>query len=202
MHFRCSLLCLTIGFASWSAGATTIIPTSQDRFVYVANDRISAPDFAVFDAHIGNVATQYSFIESFLIHGEGEAIVGGQVRSTGTYCGVTFTLDGEVEYRFQGFIRGTAAMASAFSTARLSGPDGVIHEFLAGPQPGPWDVDFDVSGSLLPGHYTLVLSTTAFNGDPSGSSAFGSYNGNFSIVPEPQAAIALIAGFCLLRSRR
>lgn len=201
MHFRRSCFLLAVGFTCSSVAATTIVPISQDRSIAAGNESIAAPDFGVFDANLGS-AWQFSYLEPLLIHGEGGATVSDAVRGAGSHCAVTFALDAQVEYRFQGDIHGSASTAAAFSTARLSGPDGIVREFLAGPGGQPWDRVFDVSGVLTAGQYTLMLDTSAFNGDPVGGFATGGYNGSFSIVPEPASTIVWIAGLCLLRTRR
>lgn len=195
---------LLIGCVVASAAGATIVPIAQDRHIYVQSrngtERIDAVDFGLFHSFLPGSARQYSLIEPTLIHGDGGSSMGEppEWQSGASTCSVTLMLDEESEYRFAGEVRGHYGLAHTFSTARLGGPGGVIHEFLAA-QGGPDQIDFDVSGVLSAGEYTIFLSTLALNGLH--SSAVGEYDANLWI-PEPSSAAMVFMSACWLCRRR
>ena len=220
MRFALMLLACSACLASSAATEAALIqPVAQERTVSANagspdgsdSDADSASDFGPFDANVSAevsgssgdytaTASQLSVILDDQVIGEGAATG----RSVGTFPGgdghsqfsLTFDLFQPVDYQLEFFLRAFSSVgdrSEAFGFLELSGgsDDETILRFdVNGEDPqlaaGP------VAGTLAAGRYQLAAGTDVF--PAAFSTAEGSFDFEFTVVPEPATALLLAGG--------
>lgn len=181
--------------ATSAASADLLVPVDQSRFVR-GSGSVHATDFGPFIASVPGASQNSQILADSLI-GSGAVGVNDSIRSAESRFQVTFEIAQPVEYHFSGALHGTYSTASSTSSAELL--DAANHPiFFAETFFVAWDVPFDTTGTFMPGRYTMVLVSSAYNGDPIGGSAFGSFNGVLQVVPEPATLTGLGAAMIAL----